>query len=672
MRGGRAAGQRPARSIGRLPAAQRARGKAARRPPGSMRRLSAWLITGPIGFLLLVATIYTYFSFDVIDLRDPGQAQRRPSVTLVDDEGVRLAAFGDQRGDWLTVEEMSPWLSKAVVATEDRRFWQHLGLDPIGIARALWRNLESGHVVEGGSTITQQLAKVAFLSPERSLERKIREAMFAVWLEMRFSKSELLEAYLNRIYLGGGAYGADGAAWRYFGKSASDLTLAESAMLAGLIRAPSYYAPTRDLALAQARAGAVLDLMVDTGAITEAQAEAAKADPATLSGGKGAQAKFFADWVYGDTQDMADEDHPDIQVMTTLDRRLQGIAEETVRTVMAERPGRGAGEAALVAMTPQGEVLAMVGGLAYGDSQYNRAVQARRQPGSSFKLFVYLAALEAGIAPEDVISGAPITVGGWAPANFNGTYPDYLSVGQSFAGSINTAAVRLAEQVGRERVIAEARRLGITTPLENAPSVSLGAFGASLLEMTGAYATVVNGGRLTWPTGLVRVQDPDGEILYQPSRPQDQVLDPAVAGTMATMLREAVTTGTGRNAQPEDGRPVAGKTGTSSWNRDAWFIGFSGELVVGVWVGNDDGSPMRNVTGGGLPAHVFSRFMAEALQGTAARPLAPPLPEPKPDPGELWAGELPEVARYGLDEAKDAMQDAVDGVFRNLERWFGG
>lgn len=661
-----------ARPIGRLPSMPAVPDRPAGRSSGRTRRLTAWLITGPIGFALLLATLYTYFSFDVIDLRDPGQTQQRPSVTLVDDEGARLAAFGDQRGAWLTLDEMSPWLPKAVVATEDRRFWDHLGLDPIGIGRALWRNVESGRVVEGGSTITQQLAKVAFLSPERNLARKVREAMFAVWLEMRFSKTELLEAYLNRIYLGGGAYGADGAAWRYFGKSAAELTLAESAMLAGLIRAPSYYAPTRDLARARARAGAVLDLMADTGAITEAQAKAAKDAPASLSGGKGAQAKFFADWVYGDTQDMADEDNPDIEVITTLDRRLQGIAEETVRTVMAERSARGVGEAALVAMTPQGEVLAMVGGIAYGDSQYNRAVQARRQPGSAFKLFVYLAALEAGITPEDGISGSPITIDGWTPSNFNGTYPNMLSVGQSFAGSVNTAAVRLAEQVGRERVIAEARRLGITTPLEDSPSVSLGAFGASLLEMTGAYATVVNGGRLTWPTGLVRVQDNEGEVLYEPTRPQDQVLDPAIANTMATLLREVVTSGTGRNAQPRDGRPVAGKTGTSSWNRDAWFIGFSGELVVGVWVGNDDGSPMRNVTGGGLPAQVFSRFMGEALQGTAARPLAPPLPEPKPDRDNLFAGDFPEVARYSLDEAKDAMQDAVDGVFRNIERWFGG
>ncbi|HEX2255952.1 MAG TPA: transglycosylase domain-containing protein, partial [Afifellaceae bacterium] len=351
--------------------------------------LVRWLLRLPLVLSLALVLAIVYLSLDFADIGAPAPSERRPAVTLLDREGVPFARFGDQYGEALTVQEMSPWLPKAVVAVEDRRFWQHPGFDPIGIARAAWRNITAGEIVQGGSTITQQLAKVAFLTPERSFKRKIQEAIYAVWLELRFDKEQILQAYMNRIYLGGGAYGVDGAARRYFGKSAREVTLPEAAMLAGLIRAPSRYAPTRYLQLARERAAAVLDDMVEVGFITPEQAAAAKAEPAALvtdSGGT-AGSGYFADWVFGASQAFADEEHPRLTVRTTLDPSLQAAAERAVADVLSRS---SATQAAVVAMTPDGAVRAMVGGASYAGSQFNRATQAERQPGSAFKPFVFL------------------------------------------------------------------------------------------------------------------------------------------------------------------------------------------------------------------------------------------------------------------------------------------
>ncbi|HET6522477.1 MAG TPA: transglycosylase domain-containing protein, partial [Geminicoccaceae bacterium] len=417
-----------------------------------------WLLRLPLVLCLVLVLGIIYLSLDFADVSTPAPGERRPAITLLDRGGTAFARYGDYTGEALTVAEMSPWLPQAVVAIEDRRFWRHPGFDPIGIARAAWRNLTAGGVVQGGSTITQQLAKVAFLSPERSFKRKLQEALYAVWLELRFDKEQILQAYLNRIYLGAGAYGVDGAARRYFGKSARDVTLPEAAMLAGLIRAPSRYAPTRDLELARGRAAVVLDGMAEAGFVTPEQAREAKARPAALTSGPAiAGGGYFADWVFGESRALAGGDRPRLTVRTTLDRDLQAAAER----VLADVLGRSsATQGALVAMTPDGEVRAMVGGADYRASQFNRAAQALRQPGSAFKLFVFLAALEQGWRPGDAISAARLTVDGWTPVNFADEYPVRVTLEEAFARSVNTAAVRLMEQVGRDRAIEMAHRLG--------------------------------------------------------------------------------------------------------------------------------------------------------------------------------------------------------------------
>jgi penicillin-binding protein 1A len=606
---------------------------------------------GPLGLVLVVAVLCWYASLDFEDLRRPSAAAGNAQITLLDRTGVAFASFGERYGDWLGLEQMSPWLPKAIVAIEDRRFYQHPGIDPIGIGRALIEDLKAGHIVQGGSTITQQLAKLAFLSPERSLARKLKEALFTFWIEARFSKRQILEAYLNRVYLGGGAYGVDAAARRYFAKPAADLSLAEAALLAGVVKAPSYFAPTRDLALARERAGVVLDSMVETGAASPEQAAAAKARPATLAAPKTrAGSGYLADWVAAESRLYADPDQPRLEVRTTLDRGMQAAAEAAIEGGL-DRPGAEASQAALVAMTPDGRVRAMLGGRDYPASQFNRATQAARQPGSAFKLFVYLAALEAGLRPEDEISAAPIAVDGWRPRNDDDAYPPSMTVADAFARSVNTAAVRLTEKVGHKAVIRMAERLGITSSLRDDPSLALGSSEVRLLELTGAYASIANDGRLVWPEAIETIAGTSGSVLYQ-RRPVDEpVLAPAVVRAMRALLEVAVLRGTGQQARLH--RFVAGKTGTSSDNRDAWFIGFTDDLVVGVWVGNDDGRPMPGVGGGGLPARIFRDFILRA-EGDQAF-----LPEPPP-------------AKPRANPVIDALGGFVSDVVRSLKGLFGG
>jgi penicillin-binding protein 1A len=628
----------------------------ARAASGPRHRL-LWLLSGPLGLILVVVALGWYTSLDLGDLRRPGPGDRSPEITLVDRQGVTFASFGDRYGDYLRLDQMSPWLPKAVVATEDRRFYQHPGIDPIGILRALVHDLQAGRVVEGGSTISQQLAKLAFLTPERSLPRKIKEALYTLWIEARFDKSQILEAYLNRVYLGSGAYGVDAAARRYFGKPAGQLSLAEAAMLAGLIRAPSHYAPTRDLALAQRRAAGVLDDMVATGALSPAEAKAAEAHPATLAApATRAGTGYFADWVVAESRLYADAEQPRLVVHTTLDRSLQRAAEAAVQSVF-ERDGKGAGadQVALIAMTTDGRVRAMLGGRSYVESQFNRVTQSERQPGSAFKLFVYLAALEAGLRPEDVISAAPVEVDGWRPRNVDDAYPQQISMVDAFAGSVNTAAVRLAERVGHNRVIRMAERLGITSELRDDPSLALGSSEVRLIELAGAYATVANGGHLVWPEAIETIEGGGDKVLYQ-RRPVDEpVLEPAVVRAMTALLETALLRGTGRHASLR--RFVAGKTGTSSDNRDAWFIGFTDQLVVGVWVGNDDGRPMQGVSGGGLPALIFRDFILRAEGDVPFRP--------EPPPARPWEG-VPVAA------ARDAIGQFVGELVQSIRGWFGG
>jgi penicillin-binding protein 1A len=618
-----------------------------------------WRLSGPLGLVLLLLGVGWYASLDLADLNRPRPGEARPQVTLLDHEGEVFATLGDRYGAYLHLDQMSPWLPKAVIAIEDHRFYQHPGIDPLGIMRAFMRNLEEGRVVQGGSTISQQLAKLAFLTPERSLVRKIKEALYTLWIEARFAKDEILEAYLNRLYLGSGAYGVDGAARHYFDKPASALSLAEAAMIAGLIQAPSRYAPTRDLRLAQQRAAVVLDSMVRADMLRPEQAAKAKAEPARLARPTLRAAGYFADWVVADGRLHTETPQTSLVIRTTLDQALQRAAETTVKDLLAQHgEGRQADQAALVVMSFDGRIRAMQGGRAYAQSQFNRVTQAQRQPGSAFKLFVYLAALEQGIMPEDWLSAEPIEVDGWQPRNFEGKHTGQMPVVDAFARSVNTASVRLAEHVGRDKVIAMAERLGITSKLRNDPSLALGSSEVSLLELTAAYAEVANGGHLVWPEGIEKVAAGE-EVLYRRRPVKGRVLEPAVVRAMTAMLETALVRGTGRQAALR--RFAAGKTGTSSDHRDAWFVGFTDELVVGVWVGNDDGRPMRGVTGGGLPAQIFREFVLRAQGDMPFRPQPPP---EKPAPST--PGEIPVAV------VRDAIGDLIGDIGSSLKSLFGG
>lgn len=535
---------------------------------------------------------------------------RQASFTLVAADGAPMGGFGAVKGEVLRLDELPAHLVRAVLAIEDRRFWEHHGVDVYGIARAAWANLRAGMVTEGASTVTQQLARTLYLSQKRTYERKLQEVLIAVWLERRMTKERILESYLNSIYFGAGAWGVDGAARRYFGKSARDLDLAESAMLAGLIRAPSTYSPVRDAAVARRRAGVVLDAMVAAGWLDPAAAEAARNRPLRLARDAAAPSgwRHFADWAGGEAAGLLNPAMPPSVVQTTLDPDLQAAAERVVRQWI-EREGRRSRveQAALVAMTPEGTVLAMVGGVDYDASQFNRAVQSRRQAGSLFKLFVYAAALQGGYAPDSVLIDQPVRVGAWAPENYDNFYRGPVDLRTAFAQSINSVAVQLASAVGWGRVAEVARSMGITSPLPPVPALSLGAADVSLLEMTAAYAAVAADRQRVRPRGLHRIVAGDRVIELRPAAApppswnRAQLLD-----LLAAVMREGTGTGSAL------ARPSAGKTGTSQDYRDAWFVGFTADVVVGVWVGNDDNSPMEGITGAKLPAQIWHDFMVAA------------------------------------------------------------
>jgi penicillin-binding protein 1A len=553
---------------------------------------------GLAGIVLLL-----WFARDLPRPEDAVAAVRRPSLTLLDRGGQTFANFGDIVGDKLLLSDLPAYLPQAAVAVEDRRFWHHPGIDPVGLARAAWVNLTAGRVVQGGSTITQQVAKTLFLTNARTLRRKVQEILLTLWLEHHFSKREILEIWLNRVYLGAGAWGVDAAARVYFGVSARHLSLWQAAMLAGLPRAPSRFNPRSNPYAAVARTKQVLQAMQDDGVITAAQAQQAAAairlpsSPPVASG-------WFADWAADQAQPFLPSD-ADAAVRTTLDLRLQAVAEARV-AAMLDGPGLAAdvSQGAVVALdAASGAVRAMVGGRDYRQSPFNRAVLARRQPGSTFKPFVWLAALRKGVRPDDTVLDAPIRVGGWSPEDFERRYLGAITVEEALAQSINTAAVRLLQQAGGPRaVIAAARELGIADRLPDDASLALGTGEVGLLEMTAAYAAFFNGGMRVTPYAIDALQA-DGHLTAPHAAPEAAIA-PDQAGMMARMLGAVVSRGTGRAAALA-GRAVAGKTGTTQDYRDAWFIGCVGGTVIGVWLGNDDNRPMRDVQGGGLPARLF-------------------------------------------------------------------
>jgi len=471
-------------------------------------------------------------------------------------------------------------------------------------------------MVQGGSTITQQLAKNLFLSPARTLRRKAQEMLLALWLEHNFSKDRILELYLNQVYLGAGTYGVDGAARRYFGRSVRDINPHQAALVAGLLKAPSRYAPSSDPAGARERADQVIANMQSAGYLSPAQAAAVRRLPLALAPPAGGRdARYFGDWVAEKLKGYVGSGHRDIVVRTTLDATLQKAAEKAVASVLDEAGERmNAHQAALVALSRGGAIRAMVGGRSYADSQFNRATQARRQPGSAFKLFVYLAALEAGLGPDTKMRDSPVILDGWQPRNYGGTYRGVVTLRQALARSINTVAVKLAERINRRRVIAVARRLGVTSRLTPHPSLALGSSDMRLIELTAAYGAVASSGLKLAPFGINSVTEDSGRTLYgRPAAgPGTRVLTSRIAAIMTDMLRTVIEDGTGRAARI--GAPAAGKTGTSQDFRDAVFVGFSGDLVVGVWVGNDNGAAMKRVTGGNLPARIWQRFMSQAIR----------------------------------------------------------
>ncbi len=569
-----------------------------------------------IGVLMI---LLAYEATQLPDISNLASMTRPGGARLISADGREFASHGAQHGRPIEARELPRDLIDALLATEDRRFYSHFGVDPVSIARAMVVNIRAGSIRQGGSTLTQQLAKNLFLSPDRSLERKIQELLLAFWLEASFSKQQLLTIYLNRVYFGAGTYGVDAAARKYFGKSAQSLGLYESALLAGLLKAPTRYNPVANPDLSAKRTRQVLLNMVDAGLLTRDRADAAAALPPGIRGSAAVSQghRYFAEWVLDRAADYTGPLNDDRVIRTTLDRRLQDLAESAVASELAEAGGGAVQEAAVVVMGLDGAVLAMVGGRDHGASQFNRATQALRQPGSAFKPFVYLAALSAGYAADSVIEDAALEIRGWKPRNFDGRFRGAVTLTEALASSLNAATVRLSETIGRTHTIRLARQLGMTAALGNEPSLALGAGEVTVLELTAAYAALANGGFPVEPFGITAISAANSGTAYKhryTSLPP--VADTAAIAALDGMLKEVIRVGTGKRAGI--GRSAAGKTGTSQDNRDAWFVGYAGDLVVGVWVGRDDAKPMKGVTGGGLPARIWSRFMRGAFEKKVA------------------------------------------------------
>ncbi len=543
--------------------------------------------------------------------------KRPPSIKIADAAGHLLATRGDMGGAAVPLKDLPRYVPQAFVAIEDRRFYSHHGVDPIGIARALVANILHRGVSQGGSTLTQQLAKNLFLTQERTLSRKVQEAALALWLERKFSKTEILDLYLNRVYFGAGAYGIEAAAQRYFNKPATKLTLAEAATLAGLVRSPSKLAPTRNPDGAEKRAQVVLAAMTDMKFITDNMAKVALMQPAHAVKPPGAGSiGYVADWVMDVLDDVAGRVDQDIVVETTIEPALQTAAETALVDELTKFGAKaGVGQGALVALSPDGAVRALVGGRNYAESQFNRAVAAKRQPGSAFKPFVYLTAIERGLTPDTIREDKPIAVKGWKPENYSHEYFGPVPLTKALALSLNTVSVRLTLEFGPTAVMRTAHRLGIASKLEPNASLALGTSEVSVLELVGAYATFANGGMAVTPHVIERVRSAAGKLLYEHKDDNlGRIIETPYVGMMNTMMQQTLLIGTAKKAELP-GWQAAGKTGTSQDYRDAWFIGYTGHLVTGVWLGNDDSSPTRKATGGGLPVEVWSRFMKAAHQG---------------------------------------------------------
>jgi penicillin-binding protein 1A len=623
------------------------------------------------GTLLYCSVVYQ----DPLTLRG---AQHPPLVRILARDGAVLSERGGA-DDYAPLDLLPRHVIDAVLSTEDRRFYSHHGIDPLGLIRAGFTNLRARKFVQGGSTLTQQLAKNLYLTSDRTFARKLEELALAVWLEARLSKSDILELYLNRVYLGSGTYGIDAAARRYFGKPAQKLTLAEAAIIAGLLKAPSKYSPLASPDAATARARLVLAAMLRNGSITADEETAASFAMSSVASGKDRQksdgAEYALDYIVDQLPEATRTGSDEVIVETTLDKSLQARTAAIVERTLAERgPSLQASQAAVVVLDGDGGVRALVGGASWADSQYNRAVKALRQPGSTFKPFVYLAAIESGLTPDSVIDDAPISVGGWAPRNENGEYRGPTTLRSALARSVNTVAVRLALKVGLARVMAVAKRLGIKSPLTRDASLALGTSEVSLLELTGAYNVLANGGNTAEPHIVRRVFTRGGHVLYAraPTAPV-RVVQPAHVAAMNELLNGALVSGTGHRAAFAD-RAAAGKTGTSQGFRDAWFIGYTAQLTTGVWSGNDDGSAMNHVVGGTLPASIWHDVMAAAHEGKPALALpgatlsAPPIAGPTASGPTAPGPTAVESTQTPPPPGADAIGEALEAPAAHPER----
>ena len=624
-------------------------GPAPRAPRTPLQRVLYWGGVLAIWGVIFIVVFLAVFARGLPDTSSLYNVDRQPSITYLDRNGALIATRGTQQAPPADLDSLPDYVPAAFIAIEDRRFWWHPGFDPIGMSRAMVTNLRAGRVVQGGSTLTQQLAKNLFLTPDQNMRRKAQELILAVWLELKFTKKEILALYLNRVYFGAGAYGIEAASQRYFDKSAKELTVGEAALLAGLLKAPSRYSPVSESERAATRATVVLDEMVDTGVITSEQRAQAVLEPVRVSRTLASQhAQYFIDWLDKQIRGMVGEPTEDLVVETTLDLTLQTAAERSVNRILTRDASKGVEQAALVAMDGDGRVRAMIGGASYADSQFNRAVDARRQAGSAFKPFVYLAATEAGYTPETPVIDQPVQIGNWSPRNYSGTFAGPMTLSQAVAQSTNTVAAYVADQVGRDSVARAARRLGITSRVGTEPAMALGAVEVSPLDMATAYDAFANGGRRVEPAGIERIRTPGGRIIYQRGASANgQAINNPPLYYMNQMLRGVVTGGTARSAAVT-GYDLAGKTGTTSDYKDAWFVGYTGGFVAAVWVGKDDNTAMRGVTGGGAPAAIWRGFMEAALPrlSVQAIPNGPPMPEgwvppqPATDPVGDMLGQL--------------------------------
>ena len=597
-----------------------------------------WIRRGVAAGLLLFILILLWLAITA-PLSKSLEPIAPPRITLLAADGTPIARNGAIVDRPVKATELPAHVKQAFLAIEDRRFYSHLGIDPRGLLRATWSNATGSGMMQGGSTITQQLAKFTFLTPERSLTRKAREMLIAFWLEGWLTKDEILERYLSNVYFGDNVYGLRAASLHYFYRQPERLTLSQSTMLAGLVQAPSRLAPTKNPERAAKRAKLVLNAMVAAGFIDAAKAKATAIPMLddrwrdTLPTGT-----YFADWAMPQARALTENGYADVKITTTLDARLQNIA----RNVIARAP-LGNAQVAMVAMRPNGEVVAMVGGRSYKSSPFNRAVQAKRQPGSTFKLFVYLAALRSGMNPETIIADTPINEGLYRPKNSGGSYRGDITLRQAFARSSNVASVRLYNEVGGKSVERAAKDLGISSPLTLDPSLALGSSGVTLIDLTAAYAGVAAN---SWPVEPRAFKAEDQgwiEWLFSGERS----FNSRTHKMLLELLSGAVNDGTGRAARLSI--PAYGKTGTSQDNRDALFIGFAGDLVVGVWIGNDDNTPLRGVNGGGLPARIWRDFMAQAVKGAAPRaPVRKILPKPDPE-GPIEPLDLPELPEMPIN-----------------------